>query len=64
MNNMVLWIFAKIMTHLTNHEGCTGLDTTRTSNEIRATVQDSLGFRYEIQVKCVGRIQTLEKEIL
>ena len=64
MNQLTSWIFAKILTHLTNHEGITELETIRTSDQLRSTIQDALGFRYEVQIKCLGRIQTSDKEIL
>lgn len=60
MNDLVNWLFSKVMIHLTLHEGCTGLQTTKTSNEIKSVIQDSLGFRYEVQIKCLGRIQHVE----
>lgn len=48
------------MLHLKNHEGCTINDPTKTSDSLRSIVQDSLGFRYEVQIKCLGRIQHVE----
>lgn len=57
MNDLVHWLFSKVMLHLKNHEGCQINDPTKTSDSLRAVVQDALGFRYEVQIKCLGRIQ-------
>ena len=60
MNELVNWLFAKVMLHLKNHEGCSVQEPIKTSDSLRATIQDSLGFRYEVQIKCLGRIQNVE----
>lgn len=52
------------MLHLKTKEGCTVSDPTKTSDSLKATVQDSLGYRYEVQIKCLGRtyLQQFEGE--
>ena len=62
---MKQWIFSKIIGYLTDREGYTfnSEDTNEGVNSIRAIVQDSFGFRYELQVKVLGRIQDSEPNL-
>lgn len=57
MNHLTLWIMSKLLNYLNNHEGCTVQDNIKSSDAVRAVITDSLGFKYEIQVKCIGRQQ-------
>lgn len=50
------WILSKINTYLKISEGCTIETSNYTNDGARTIVQDSFGFRYEIQIKTLGRI--------
>jgi len=56
---MKTWLFQKIVGYLVEREGCKFdcEDTQSTETTSRTIVQDSFGFRYEVQVKVLGRIQ-------
>lgn len=58
MDNITNWILDKVINHLVLREGCSKEPLTLARNEASvAVVTDSLGFRYEIQIKCVGRLK-------
>lgn len=46
----------KITRLLKNHEGMQSYDTEYTLEGIKTIVTDSFGYRYEIQVKTLGRL--------
>lgn len=48
------WILNKVVGYLTTKEGC----TVGTLTKSRLTIQDSLGFRYEVKIKLIGRVAT------
>lgn len=54
---MQKWLFAKIISYLTGREGYSIDTQVFSDNDARAIVQDAFGFRYEVQVKVLGRIQ-------
>jgi hypothetical protein len=56
MNEFTLWIMAKLLNYMKNHEGCTVVDNIKASDSAKAIIVDSLGFRYEVQLKCIGRL--------
>jgi hypothetical protein len=47
------WVLAKIAGYLKAKEGCTVTET----DESKIIVQDVFGFRYEVSVKLLSRIQ-------
>lgn len=55
------WLFEKIINYLSQHEGCETIPDEQEAqgHVIRTIVQDSFGFRYEIRVKTLGRLQGL-----
>ena len=55
MNN---WILTKLLAYLTAKEGFTiSEEPEDVINGKKATIQDVFGYRYEVQVKVLGRIQ-------
>jgi len=50
------WIMDKITRLLKNHEGMENYATEYTLDGIKTIVTDSFGYRYEIQVKTLGRL--------
>jgi len=48
-------LIAKIIGYLTSREGCSNSNTEYTSDGVRTVIQDAMGFRYEVQVKTIGR---------
>lgn len=51
------WLLNKISSYLSSKEGFTIETSSYMQDGIRTIVQDSFGFRYELQVKTLGRIQ-------
>lgn len=52
------WILNKIATYLTTKEGCEANGPEYTSEGARVVVQDAFGYRYEISVKTISRIDS------
>jgi len=50
------WIMEKITRLLKNHEGMETCESEYTLDGIKTIVTDSFGYRYEIQVKALGRL--------
>lgn len=50
------WLINKIIAHLTNSEGCTVETSEYTLDGIKAILRDAFGFRYEVHVKTLSRI--------
>lgn len=55
---MTKWILDKILMSLTNHEGC----VLETEGPQQAIIQDAFGFRYEITLKAISRVDNKELE--
>ena len=51
------WILSKILNFLKNREGMDYSNTEYTLDGIKTTVTDAFGYRYEIHVKIIGRLQ-------
>jgi len=49
------WLLGKINNYLKAREGCTVETTEYTDVGARTIIQDSLGFRYEVSVRMLGR---------
>lgn len=56
------WIISKILNYLLCNEGCITGKANYTGEGVRAEVTDAFGFRYEIQVKTIGRVLNLEEK--
>lgn len=54
MNNFTEFIMSKLLKFLTIKEGFT-LEYQETADKL--VIRDSMGFRYEVHVKLIGRIQ-------
>lgn len=52
---MSSWILSKILLFLSNREGCESEAVAKGVDESRVIIKDSLGFRYEVSVKLLGR---------
>lgn len=50
------WVMSKIMSYLSAKEGMQTEIAHYTGDGMRCIIQDSMGFRYEIIVKTIGRI--------
>lgn len=59
------WILTKISTFLVNKEGCLieASDRHPSSDSARVVVQDAFGFRYEVHIKTLGRLQNTEGDM-
>lgn len=55
-------MLAKIGSFLETKEGCQVLDIDYTYAGAKTTIQDSFGFRYELEIKTIGRTQTDPQE--
>ncbi len=53
------WIMGKILQYLTGREGFTSVKSEYSADGYRAVVEDAFGFRYELEIKAVGRKQLL-----
>lgn len=53
---MTKWILDKVLMSLTNHEGC----VLETEGPQTAIIQDAFGFRYEIALKAISRVDNQE----
>jgi len=54
------WILNKILSLLKKHEGVTPYGSEYYSEGARGYIVDAFGYRYEIQVIAVGRLQNYE----
>ena len=50
------WILTKVSDYLEVHEGCTVLEVGSQVESAKIVLHDSFGFKYEIEVKLLGRI--------
>lgn len=50
------WIISKINKLMKNHEGMNVEETTYGFDCVTSVITDSFGYRYEIQVKTLGRL--------
>jgi hypothetical protein len=58
MDNITNWLLEKIINNLVAREGCTKSPVSIASNNgSTAIITDAMGFRYEVQVKCIGRLK-------
>lgn len=56
------WLIEKISGYLKSREGCTIEATEYTEDGARSIVRDSLGYRYEVNVKTLGRIISVTED--
>lgn len=49
------YLLGKILTYLKT-QGCQAELSTYTLDGVKSTIQDDFGFRYEIQIKTIGRV--------
>lgn len=50
------WIVDKILSYLASKEGCVIEDSIYTQKGMKAVVMDTFGFRYEIEIKTLSRL--------
>lgn len=50
------WILGKIISYLSNKEGCETETAVYTMDGMKAIVKDAFGYRYEIHVKTLSRV--------
>lgn len=55
---MQSWLLNKLIGYLTKNEGCELSDLEQTAEGQKAYVQDAFGFRYSIEIKAIGRINS------
>lgn len=55
MNKMSNWLLAKMINYLQHHEGCRVLGNIKESGGCSVLMKDSLGYRYEVTIKCLSR---------
>lgn len=55
------WLLSKIINYLTTKEGCSLETSLSTNGTIKTIVTDTFGFRYEIQVKQLSRLQDMQE---
>lgn len=58
MKNMSDWILTKIFSYLTTNEGMTQESCEYTKTGMKLVMRDSMGYRYEIHVSPLSRINT------
>jgi hypothetical protein len=60
MNHMAKRILDKVLGYLVLREGCEAAEysSDAKTDTVVTTVTDSMGYRYEVQVKLVGRLKT------
>ena len=52
---MKTWLLTKILNYLATYEGCTIDNQDSTDNSVYATIQDVFGYRYQVNIKLLGR---------
>lgn len=50
------WIVDKILTYISDREGCTIEQPVNQAESVTVTFYDSFGYKYEMEIKCVGRV--------